>query len=353
MSPKSFLVVLFVTAVTVAAAVAVILERPGSQQAQSYDAPVFPLLQERINDVAKLEIQTAEESITLAKVDDRWTLPGTHGYPAREKIVREVVLGLRDLKVAEAKSRRPEGFARLEVEDLEAEDAKSRLVKLSAADGTLLAEALLGRQRQGTVGEAIGGTYYRKPGGDQAWLAAGTLSLPKRERAWLQTDVVHLAAETVAMLEVEHADGSRFRAARDTAEAETFELEPLPEGRSADSSKTKDFGSSLTFVAFTEVAPADQVDFAAEANRAVVTTFDGVAVTVELGEADGDLWAKLSAELSDEAPTEGEAREAAEKLAGEISGRTEGWAYRLDDHVIKRLLPKVEEFLAPEPKEAS
>ena len=355
MSPRNFIILAVVTFVTVAGAVFALHEQPATRQALQPEEPVFPLLQTRLNDAAKLEVVTAEGEVVLLREEGSgtWTLPGKQGYPARQNGVREVILDLRALKVAEPKTRKPEGFARLEVEDVEAEDAQSRLVRVSAADGTVLAEALFGRDRPGALGDASGGIYYRRPGGAQAWLAAGTLELPQDERAWLQTDVVHVAANTVAAIEVTHADGSRFAASRPSAEERNFELAALPEGRKAAAGKTAQLGSALAFVSFAEVAPAAEIDFVAAPNRTVVTTFDGVAVTVELGEAEGELWAKVSATLGEDAPEDEEARAAAEAQVTEITARTEGWAYRLDDHVVKRLLPKVEAYLEAAPEPAS
>ncbi len=355
MSPRNFIILAVVTLATVAGAVYALREQPVTRQALKPEEPVFPLLQERLNDAAKLEVITAEGPVVLVREGEggTWTLPSKQDYPAQEDSVRDVILALRALKVAEPKTRKPEGFVRLEVEDLEGEGAKSRLVRVSADDGTVLAEALLGKRRPGALGDASGGIYYRVPGGDQAWLAAGTVDLPEGERAWLQTDVVHVAANTVASIEVEHADGTRFTATRANAEDKNFELADLPEGRKAAASKTSQLGSALAFVSFDEVAPAAEIDFVAAPNRTTVTTFDGVAVTVELGEADGELWAKLSAAVTADAPDDEEARAASETQAKGITAQTEGWAYRLDDRIVKRLLPKVEEYLEAEPEPAS
>ncbi len=351
MSPKGFFLLLVVTLATVAGAVAAVLNQPAAWQAAQHDAPVFPLLEERLNDLTKVEVVTAEGSVTVERVADAWILPEQHGYPAREEVVRDAVLGLKELKVAEPKTRTPEGFKRLRVEDLETEDARSRLVRLTAGDGTVLAEALLGRSRPGALGQASGGVYYRVPGTDQAWLAAGGVDLPDSERVWIQNDVVHLPSETVASLAVTHADGATFQAVRATPEVKALELEQVPEGREVATSKTDQLDSALSFVTFKKVAPAADITFAATPNRAVVTTFDGLEVTVELGEAEGELWARIAAVLAADAPEEG--REAAETLAREITDRTEGWAYQLDDHVVTRLLPKTEQFLQPEPKNDS
>ena len=353
MSPRNFTILALVTLATVAGAVFALRDQPATRQALQPEEPVFPLLQERLNDAAKLEVITAEGEVVLTREEGIWVLPSRQGYPAREAGVREAILDLRALKVAEPKTRKPEGFVRLEVEDVEAEDAKSRLIRVSAEDGTVLAEALLGRLRPGALGDADGGIYYRAPGGAQAWLAAGRVDLPEGERAWMETDVVHVAANTVAAIEVAHADGSRFTATRPDGEERRFEVAPLPEGREVAPSKTAQLGSALAFVSFDEVAPAAEVDFVAEPNRTVVTTFDGVAVTVELGEAEGELWAKVSAGLAEDATEEEEIRAAAEERVAEINATTEGWAYRLADHVVKRLLPKVEEYLEDAPEPAS
>ena len=163
MSPRNFIILAVVTFVTVAGAVFALHEQPATRQALQPEEPVFPLLQARLNDAAKLEVVTAEGEVVLLREEGSgtWTLPGKQGYPARQNGVREVILDLRALKVAEPKTRKPEGFARLEVEDVEAEDAQSRLVRVSAADGTVLAEALFGRDRPGALGDASGGIYYR------------------------------------------------------------------------------------------------------------------------------------------------------------------------------------------------
>ena len=66
--------------------------------------------------------------------------------------VRALVVALADMRLIEAKTSMPERYARLEVEDPEPEDAKSRLVRVESADGTVLAEVILGKRRHRLTG---------------------------------------------------------------------------------------------------------------------------------------------------------------------------------------------------------
>ena len=348
MSPRAFIALAIVTALAVLGAVAAIVAQPELRRAATPDEPVFPLIEERVNDVAKLEIVSPEATVTIAVDGGRWVVRGMHGYPAKPAAVRETILQLKDLKLVEAKTQRPERYARLEVEDVTAPEAKSRQIRLTAADGTILAEAIIGRRRPGALGATNGGTYFRRPGEAQAWLAAGEVSLPQDERSWIETEIVHLPADSVRAIETLHADGTRFQAER--PQGGDFVLENVPEGRAVASDKTQRLGSALAFLSLADVAPADTVTFAAPPNRAMVTSFDGVAVTLEIGEYEGNLWAKVSSRLADDAPSDEAARAAAEKQVAEINDRTGGWAFRLEDFAAIRLLPKVEEFLEQETK---
>ena len=351
MSPRAFIALAVVTALAVLGATVATLTQPELRRAASLDTPVFPLVEERVNDAAKLEIVSPEATITLAVEDGRWVVQSMQGYPAKPAAVRETILQLKDLKLAEAKTQRPDRYARLEVEDVTAPEAKSRQVRLTAADGTVLAEAIIGRRRPGALGATDGGTYFRRPGEAQAWLAAGEVSLPQDDRSWLETEIVHLPADNVRAIETLHADGTRFAAER--PQGGDFVLDNVPEGRGVAADKTQRLGSALAFLTFADVARADDVAFAAPPNRAMVSSFDGVAVTLEIGEYEGNLWTKVSSRLADDAPSDEAARAAAEKQVAEINDRTRGWAYQLEDFAATRLLPKVEEFLEEESKGSS
>ena len=71
--------------------------------------------------------------------------------------------GLAEAELVEAKTRRADRYALLELEDPAAKDAKSRLVRVLDGKGSVLAEVVVGKKRIDAFGVGKSGTYVRKP----------------------------------------------------------------------------------------------------------------------------------------------------------------------------------------------
>ena len=124
MTPKTFIWVAVSTAVALAA-VAVSLGRDtGYRPAAGAGEKVFSGLLDRINDVASVGIEHADGKITLENGMRGWTMKEREGYPARTVKIKRSVLGLAQLQLSEAKTRRQNKYAKLELQDIGAEGAK-------------------------------------------------------------------------------------------------------------------------------------------------------------------------------------------------------------------------------------
>ncbi|MCC2664134.1 MAG: hypothetical protein K0S35_2056, partial [Geminicoccaceae bacterium] len=199
MSPKVFLTLLALTVVAAGAALLTALARPGAAPVRYVDEPAFPALRENPDAVAKLALTTPEGSFTLVReTGDRWSALERYGYVVEEDQVRALVVGLADMRLIEAKTRLPERYGRLEVEDVGAADAKSRLLRLESADGEVLAEALFGTQQHRLTGHQAAGTYLRRPGEDQSWLASGAVAIDPTVVDWLDAQIVDLEPAQIA-----------------------------------------------------------------------------------------------------------------------------------------------------------
>ena len=172
MTPRFVLGLALVTLLTTGAAVWVTLQQPAASPVQIGDEPAFPALREQPDAVAKVIVTAPEGTFTLTRAEDRWVAADRHDYPVAAGKLRELVVQLADMKLIEAKTSRPERYARLEVEDVAA-GASSRQIRLEDADGKVLAEAIIGKQRQRLTGAEPSGTYLRRPGEAQSWLDVG------------------------------------------------------------------------------------------------------------------------------------------------------------------------------------
>ena len=367
MKPRTFLAFAAVTAATVVAAAVSYTAQPEPATVTASGEPAFPGLDDRINDVARIVIADKDGKFALARADSgAWVAEDKFGYPADEARIRELVLGLADLHLAEAKTSRPERYDRLEVQDIDAAGAKSRLVRLESGEGETLAEVLIGKQKYAMTGGEEAGTYIRLAGAQQAWLAAGEVAADGATGDWLVREVVSLPSGAVRRIEIKQPDGGRVVAHRDSREDEGFAVEGVPEGREVDPAAVEGLASGLSLLEFEDVKPAEKIEFPKAHPVATFTTFDGTAVSAELAKIGDKHWIRISAEQVEQRPAGDEkqpeqdgaagAEESAEDAkrtagpeiaAAAINDRVEGWAYQISPYVYDRLTQTIDDLLKP------
>jgi hypothetical protein len=125
---------------------------------------VFPGLTDRLQNVAKIEIVGAKETLTLAQQGGKWELPDRAGYPANQGKVRTLLTDLTELRRSEPKTSNPAEYARLGLEDPTAPNAASHLVRVLDAKGASLAELVVGHARPRTTADLPDTVYIRLPG---------------------------------------------------------------------------------------------------------------------------------------------------------------------------------------------
>jgi hypothetical protein len=343
MTPKAVLGLAIVTLIATSAAVWVTLQQPAAGPVQIGDEPAFPALRERPDAVAKVTITMPAGGFTLTRKGDRWVAADRHDYPVAADKLRELIVQLADMRLIEAKTSRPDRYARLEVEDV-AEGASSRLLRLEDAEGTVLAEAIVGKQRQRLTGAESSGTYLRRPGEAQSWLASGGVELDEQVQDWLQEEIVALDGERVRRLEVSPPSGERYAVVRDAPAAE-LRLDGLAEGEKLkqDANLNQLLGA-LARVQLEDVRPLGEVDWPDEQHTVRVATFDGLELTLQLATLDDQHWLRVDAASAaphqpqgEQAPAPGQAEAPAGEQAEAIKARTNGWAYQVSDYLFGRL----------------
>jgi Domain of unknown function (DUF4340) len=346
MTPRAVLGLAIVTLIAALAAVWVTLQQPAAGPVQIGDDPAFPALRERPDAVAKMTITSPAGGFTLTRAAEQWVAAERHDYPVAADKLRQLIVQLADMRLIEAKTSRPDRYARLEVEDV-ADGASSRLIRLEDADGTVLAEAIVGKQRQRLTGAEPSGTYLRRPGEAQSWLASGGIELDEQVQDWLEEEIIALEGERVRRLEVSPPSGDGYAVVRDAPEAE-LRLDGLAEGEKPkpDANLNQLLGALAT-VQLEDVRPHGEIDWPGEQHTVRVVTFDGVELVLQFATLDDQHWLRIDtaaapARLEGEAaPAEGQVEEQAGGQAAAqveaIEARTDGWAYQVSDFLFERL----------------
>jgi hypothetical protein len=282
--------------VTAVAAVFAVLSQPTTTTLQFVDEPAFPALRENPDAVAKIVLSSPAGTITLVReTGDRWAALEHYGYPVDRKRVRDLVVALSDMRLIERKTAQPEHYDRLEVEAIDAENAQSELVRLEAADGTILAEAIIGKQRYRLTGTEPSGTYLRRPDEAQSWLASGGIQIDREVARWLDSEVVDLDPETIRRIEIQRAGEPSYAAVRESPGDELRLAGLAGDEKLKEDADLSRLAGALSSVRLEDVKPRDQLTWPAQQHAARVETFDEVGLTVRLAQIEGEYWATFDA----------------------------------------------------------
>jgi hypothetical protein len=321
-------------AVAVGAAILLTPDRAAPPPPSAGDL-AFPNLPQRLAGAAAIEVTRHDGTLVVRRAaPDRWVLPAKAGYPVRPERVRELLVGLTELRLTEPRTANPEMLDRLGLDDPSRPAATSSLLRVLDAQGAPLAELVVGRRRVRTQGNVPESVYVRRPAESQAWLAEGRLPLDADPNLWIDRDLANIPRDRVRAASIDR-DGEPPLVLRRGADidaplavvqpAETPELDEISLDEMA---RGFEF---LTFLDVREAAgiPGDRIGTA----RFELTDNLRIAVTAH---KDGvALWATLAAEGDEE--------------AARLNARWQGWAYQLGQWKEKAFVPRLADLRKQEP----
>jgi uncharacterized protein DUF4340 len=342
---------------------------------------LVPTLADTIRQVTGLEIRQGEEALTLERAQNgTWSLKSRDAYPVDVTKVRALLVGLGQAELIEPKTSKADRYAALELEDPEQKGAKSRLLRLTGADGKAISEVVLGKRRPaGYGGGHPGGTYVRKPGNPQTWLSNVELDAPLTAKDWVKTSVLTLDAAKINRVNIEIAGEPPLKVERPQppaapkdakADANAKADAPKADAPKAEAPKTDakdakapewkhpsfETAAKLAFVGFPsdgkKLKDASAAETLARAVASIdledvrkpaappavdgasivkVESADGLATTLRLRKEGDAHWLTVTV-------TGGEGD--AKKTAEEITARTQGWEFKIPSWKADAILKK-------------
>lgn len=275
--------ILVLAAVTVVVALAAIFSKQDSSAIPGQGEPLFPELMAQINDARQVSGVSSDGSFTIKRRDDGWVVEEKSDYPADADKVHRLLLGTAQLTRIEPKTRKPELYAQLGVEDVDADGSQSLKFTLKNAGGDALADFILGTRRPAIGDPNLSGYFVRVPGNPQTWLVEGKLPDDKNPINWVDREILELDSKRVRAVRVTHANGDKIIVRRPDPSADDFELVGLPKGAQIkDVYAVNGIGNGLTNLSLDDVKSASAIrqDKKKAAMSVEITTFDGLRVTM-------------------------------------------------------------------------
>jgi hypothetical protein len=352
MTRRAFSILLVLAVIAAVAATTVTIRRMGTTAPITKPELVFPGLTARLNDVVRIEAVRAGEKATLRREgqgeDAPWLLAEAGNYPGKIDRIRQALIGLAQIETIEAKTRVPEHYAKLEVEDPAAAGAKSGRITLFDAGGKTLADLIVGKAKYSASGQDT--LYIRRPGEARAWLARGKVDVPESRYGWVDTNFL-----TVDLLRIKRATLNQpgkpalsvFK--KDTSERD-FTIDDQPANSEIkDIFGAEDIARIVQSMNFEDVKPAAEMNVPTDGKPwGVFQTFDGLQISLWMKDADGKGWVAIAA-----APVAGAAPDdKVQKEIADLNQRLSKWRYQLGSFEYNGLHKTMTDLVEPKTAES-
>jgi hypothetical protein len=322
------------TAAAAAVGGAIILTPDSTEPPPTSSTPLaFPGLAPRLASAARIEVTRHDGTLTINRAGETWVLPAKADHPVRPERVRELLVGLTELRLAEPRTANPEMLERLGVEDPTREGATSSLLRVLDAQGGAIAELIVGRRRMRVQGNVPESVYVRRPGQNQAWLAEGRLPLDADPNLWIDRDIANLPRERVRGAAIAREGEPPLVLRRGPDADDRLAVVQPAETPELDEISVDEISRAFEFLTFLEVKREAEIpgERLGEGRFELTDDLRIVAIVHKEGE---NVWVRLSAAGGEE--------------AARLNARWRGWAYQVGQWKEKALVPRLADLVKQE-----
>jgi hypothetical protein len=293
---------------------------------------VLPGLEKSLNDATEVHLVKGDGTrTTLQKRPGAW-LVAERDYPADSGRVRKLLLDLGALTVLEEKTRQPELYSQLGVEDSASPKAAGTLVEVVTPKKTFA--LIVGKAAEGKSG------FVRVAHTEPSLLAQPFASVDADPRRWIDRNIVDINDQRMKEAVIETATGPAYTAARLAPQQSDYQVTPIPKGRELASAGAADsVGGVFAALEADDVRrpPATPAD-AAKPDHAIFRTFNGLELDVS-GRTEGAHHYITLAARSTAKESQAE--------ADTINARFNGWQLEIPAYKYEAMFTPLEQRLKP------
>ncbi len=279
--------------------VAILVNREPASYLPNSGELLFPQLLSMVNEVNEVVVESNDQTVTLVRGENTWGVKEKAGYRADLEKVKQTLIGLAELRILEPKTKNPELYDRLGLQDKEQEGSLSTTLTLKTPNNPGAALVIVGNQRPAKGNPRMSDIYVRQPGDPQTWLVMGNLPLEKVAGEWLDKEITALTSKRVHRVTVTHPGGDTLFVSKDKPDDLDFQLGSVPSGFKVASQFTvNNVVGTLAQLSLEDVKNEGDVNFQGQPGvKAVLETFDGLRLHVQTAKAEDKIFGKVSAEF--------------------------------------------------------
>lgn len=335
MKPHNFATLLVAAIASLAVAISAYVATQPWTVSNGKGEAMLPALKTSGDKVAAIEIEQGGKVLKLTNQDGKWIMPSQENYPANVDAIRTLMVSASQASLVERKTAKENRFSLLGLTDPKKNGSTARLIRFLDAKGTPIAEIIVGNKKTDAFGASKNGTYVRRPGETQTWLADRAIDGSAQLKDWAKTRVVDVPTDTIKTASIEVSGEPAYTIERDT-DGKSFKLSQMPAGKKLKYVNTVDeIIESASYVDFLNVRKANPSDTMKVAGKATFETDKGLKVELDLKSDGKQAWVSVI-------PTgQGDAKKDADTMSALVSG----WEFEIPPAKVTSLMKKQADML--------
>jgi len=246
--------------------------------------------------VAKIKVNSGENTTTLVRKDGKWTIEERDGYPAKTASVNDFLRSLAEVKVTEGVEAAPSYAPRFGMDPSSSKpEERGTDVVLSNDAGTELAHITLGKNLQASGDDPMAammgggggstGRFIRNYADESGVYKVSEMfsSLSPEPKTWLNDDFIKIEKiKSVSVSAKGQADKVDWKVSRADENGE-FTLDPALTGETLDTTAASGLKSLFSYARFEDVMSADkagEISKPLEKRTVKIETFEGFVYTI-------------------------------------------------------------------------
>ena len=248
----------------------------------------------QVNDVAMMRIQTTS-NLDLVKKNDRWCVQERNDYPANYSEISDLLLKMRDLKVAQSEPIGTSQLGRMHLAEPGTSPDAATLIEFKDAQGKVLQSVLLGKKHThkaerpsrmmfGDDEMADGRFVMLKSDPHDVLIVSDPLnSVDAKPEGWLNKDFFKI--ERPKSITIVSTNATNSWSLTRESENGPWILSNIKTGEILDTNKASSLSSTLSYPSFVDVeAGTDAAKTGMDKPLVVtITTFDRFTYTLKIG----------------------------------------------------------------------
>lgn len=353
MKKSTLLTLATLAAIIVIAAIMTTSKRGSFETASPAKGIFYPEFSEKRANVNKVILTSPSRTLSFEKRENMWVATHKHDHPANARLIQKTLETLAKMKKTQEKTKKPEGYQKLGVEDKLSSTSRGFIFEGLEGDTSLIHTHIGARASTGKDE-----FYVRNHGDEQVWQVRGDLSLKDDDETWLSSEIINLDKKRIMSVDFIDDQSNKFSIMRENAKETSFDLKPLPQGRKIKSPYIIDVASKgLTKMVLNDVRPLSDFTMS-QSPFATYRTFDGLVVqlyyaekpkqgTKTLGLAKKG-WITLRTSVNEKQLSKGKGdKDEIVAEANKLASRHGKWAYHIPSYKLEQIKRSLESLLDP------